>query len=197
MKNALIIFVKNLEKGKVKTRLAKTVGEDKALELYQQFMQYTRDVVIDVEADTYVYYSNYIEQIDVWSPLLFQKKIQKGKDLGERMKQAFLEIFNKGADKVCIIGSDCLELEKSHLIEAYQKLEKSDLVIGPAMDGGYYLLGMKKLHASLFENLEWSTKSVFDETIKRAKQQGLSYQLLLELSDIDTEEDLNRSIYQK
>ncbi len=194
--NALIIFVKNLIKGHVKTRLAKTLGDDVALNIYKQLLKNTHDKIQTLKIDKIVFYSNFIED-DIWQNDLFQKKVQEGNDLGERMKNAFKSLaveqagsFTAGYKKAIIIGTDCPGINKNILEDAFLKLNNSDIVIGPAADGGYYLLGIKKVHSFLFHNIEWSTNSVFQQTIDLCNRNNLSYFLLPELSDIDDEKDL-------
>lgn len=188
----LLIFVKNPEAGKVKTRLSKTVGRDKALAVYQKLLAYTRNVASPVEADKQVWYSRYIDVNDQWDPKQYSKVIQQGKDLGERMKYAFAEAFRNGYKKVVIIGSDCAELSSGIIEQAFDSLGKQDVVIGPSVDGGYYLLGMKRLHPNLFEDIEWSTPVVLSKTLERVKQERLGLHLLPELNDVDDEADWNK-----
>lgn len=187
LSKALIIFIKNIEKGKVKTRLASTVGDDKALQIYQALLNHTREVATKVSATRHLFYSNRIEE-DEWSKNDFEKYIQKGEDLGIRMANGFKKAFEKN-DKVVIIGSDCASLTPQIVNQAFEKLEENDFVIGPAQDGGYYLLGMNKFMPSVFENIEWSTESVFEKTIQNIEYLNKKYDLLPTLSDIDYEED--------
>ncbi|MEM6966273.1 MAG: TIGR04282 family arsenosugar biosynthesis glycosyltransferase [Bacteroidota bacterium] len=184
----LIIFIKNIEKGKVKTRLAATVGDDRALEIYKTLLAHTRKVTTAVDAERFLFYSSFIEKKDEWSEDFFIKKIQRGDDLGARMVNAFSEVLKK-QDKVVIIGSDCISLTPKILQMAFEKLDEVPFVIGPTFDGGYYLLGMNRLETSLFENMEWSTASVFPTTIQRIEALGEKYFSLPQLSDIDYEED--------
>ena len=187
--NALIIFVKNLIKGHVKTRLAATLGNEVAMDIYRQLLKNAHDKIQSLEIDKIVFYSEFIED-DIWQNDLFQKEIQEGNDLGERMKNAFKSSFTAGYKNVVIIGTDCPGINKNILEDAFLKLNNSDIVIGTATDGGYYLLGMKKVHSFLFHNIEWSTDSVFQQTIELCNRNHLSYFLLPELSDIDEEKDL-------
>ena len=106
------------------------------------------------------------------------------------MATAFKELFDLNYDSVCIIGSDCYELNSEIIEEAFQKLEKNDAVIGPTFDGGYYLLGMKALHPEIFQNKNWSTETVYSDTITDFKKLSLTYSNLVKLSDIDEEKDL-------
>lgn len=188
MDSALLIFIKNAQKGKVKTRLAKTVGDEKALQIYKALLAHTRNVAQKVNASRFLFYSNFIDNQDDWSGTKFVKKVQEGNDLGERMSNAFKMIF-ESHEKIIIIGSDCASLEPSILESALQQLEKYPFVIGPAEDGGYYLLGMRNYAPSIFQNIEWSTGAVFSKTVKKIEQLGATYFLLPMLSDIDQEED--------
>ncbi|MEM9819710.1 MAG: TIGR04282 family arsenosugar biosynthesis glycosyltransferase [Bacteroidota bacterium] len=185
---ALLIFIKNAEKGKVKTRLANTVGAEKALQIYRALMAHTCKVAQSVSANRLLFYSNFIEAEDEWPINDFHKYIQQGNDLGERMQQAFSLAF-QSHQKVVIIGSDCASLSPDILTQAFQLLDQHAFVVGPAMDGGYYLLGMRQFSPKLFSNMAWSTEAVFPETLQRIKALNASYALLPELSDIDFEED--------
>ena len=126
----------------------------------------------------------------MWDRQTFQKALQSGASLGDRMYHAFANAFEKEYQKVLIIGSDCLELNHEHLKDAFQSLDKHETVLGPAKDGGYYLLGMSKLRKNIFENKNWSTTTVFGDTVQDLKASQTSYYLLPELSDVDYEEDL-------
>ena len=185
----LIIFVKNPKLGKTKTRLAATVGKKKALEVYLQLLEITRSVVLQADCTRHVFYSDEIES-DAWDEDKFNKHVQEGDVLGERMKNAFNQVFALGAKKVVIIGSDCPQLSAEIIEDSFRILDDKDACIGPAKDGGYYLLGMQKPLPFLFEEKEWSTNSVFADTISDLVKNQLTYSLLPELSDVDREEDL-------
>ncbi|MFD2551075.1 TIGR04282 family arsenosugar biosynthesis glycosyltransferase [Bizionia sediminis] len=187
-KNALIIFTRNPELGKCKTRLAKTVGNEAALEIYKHLLQHTATVAKQVEADRFVFYSEDITETDMWDSKYFIKKTQKGPNLGARMEHAFAEILELGYEKVLIIGSDLLDITARTIAEGFQKLNQYDYVFGPAADGGYYLLGMKTLHPKVFKNKAWSTKSVGTDTLTDLKNE--SVYLLQTLNDIDTFDDI-------
>jgi rSAM/selenodomain-associated transferase 1 len=189
MNKAVLIFVKSMIQGTVKTRLAASLGDEAAMNIYQQLLQHTHDVVRNIDADKIVFYSDVIEE-DRWNNDQFKKELQEGIDLGKRMENAFIHAFRTGYDSVIIIGTDCPQINKSILETAFKQLNNFDIVIGPATDGGYYLLGMKKLHSLLFENMKWSTSTVLKDTIERCNARQLSYILLPELSDIDEEKDL-------
>lgn len=191
--NNLIIFIKNPVLGKVKTRLAATLGAEMALQIYKALVVFTQNVATQTDAQRYVFYSDFIDENDAWKAPFFIKKQQKNtNDLGERMAAAFeliFEINKKTQNKIIIIGSDCPDITPELLAAAYANLDKNDVVIGPANDGGYYLLGMKTLHHDLFSNMEWSVNTVLNTTIERAQKSGLSVHLLPFLADIDTEAD--------
>lgn len=189
-KKALLLFTKNPELGKVKTRLAKTIGDEKALSIYKKLLHHTQAIVTPVTADKFVFYSDAITTDDQWNTSSFYKKLQNGSDLGERMSNAFKEVFSLGYESVCIIGSDCYELHSEIIEEAFQKLENCNSVIGPTFDGGYYLLGMNEWKETLFQNKIWSTETVYSDTIKDFENLQLSYSNLQKLSDIDEEKDI-------
>ena len=189
-KKAIILFTKNPELGKVKTRLAKTIGNEKALEIYIKLLNHTKNIVQQLDVDKFVYYSEAVAVDDDWDNSIYNKKLQDGEDLGIRMQNAFEEIFRLNYKSVCIIGSDCYELNSEIINDAFTQLQILDTVIGPTFDGGYYLLGMKKLHSELFQNKNWSTESVYSDTIADLKKISLTYSNLVKLSDIDEEKDL-------
>jgi hypothetical protein len=188
-KAALIILQKNEELGKVKTRLAVTVGEEKALEIYRILISYTYQVIQDLPLTTYIFFSNFIPNSVADIPSNFVLRLQEGENLGERMSNAFQLLFKSGYQRILILGTDCAQLESRHITDAIQKLDEKDVVIGPAEDGGYYLLGMKKSTTSLFEGIEWSTSQVFSQTIEKLTRAELSYGIIETLSDVDVEED--------
>ncbi|MEZ4792580.1 MAG: TIGR04282 family arsenosugar biosynthesis glycosyltransferase [Gelidibacter sp.] len=187
-KKALIVFVRNPELGKCKTRLAKTIGDEAALEIYKYLLQHTSKISKDIKADRYVFYSENIKRDDIWNTEFFRKKLQKGIDLGERMQNAFSDLLEIGYEKVAIIGSDLLDLDAELVNNAFAQLDFKDVVIGPAKDGGYYLLGMKNLYHTIFSNKEWGNSSVLSDTLKDLL--NCDVHLLKELNDIDTFEDL-------
>ncbi|MDC0462900.1 TIGR04282 family arsenosugar biosynthesis glycosyltransferase [Flavobacteriaceae bacterium] len=188
--NLIIVFVRTPELGKVKTRLAKAIGDQAALTIYKLLLKHTATVLHELSFDKVVYYSEKIENNDFWKASLFEKKLQKGADLGERMQQAFETAFDRGYKKVLIIGSDLFELTSTLIISALEALETYDISIGPSLDGGYYLLGMKELHPAVFKNKKWGTDSVLENTLQDLKQQNVK--LLEALNDIDTFEDLQQ-----
>lgn len=189
-KNLIIVFTRNPELGKVKTRLAKTIGNDAALKIYKQLLKHTEKIVRRNDADKAIYYSVKVRTNDIWDNTYYQKYQQQGEDLGLRMLHAFKNGFHKGYEKIIIIGSDLFDLNETHLNTAFKILDTNDIVIGPAIDGGYYLLGMNKLHQTIFENIAWSTEHVLKDTLKKLENETVF--LLEALNDIDTFEDLKQ-----
>ena len=185
---ALILFIKNPEKGKVKTRLASTVGDERALAIYRALLAHSRRVALGVNAKRYLYYANFIPERDEWSSRDFEKRLQPEGDLGIRMGTAFQEVL-KDHKHAILVGSDIAQLKESILEKAFQALSEHPFVLGPARDGGYYLLGMNSFHASVFSSIDWSTDRVFDQTCDRIKALGSTPALVDELSDIDYEAD--------
>lgn len=181
--NHLIVFVKNPVPGQVKTRIARTVGEDQAVAVYQHLLRYTQDVVRSFNGQCAVYYGDFINPDDGWTG--YQKYQQRGNDLGERMSNAFQEQFMAGAENVVIIGSDCFDITPTHLNQAFDELNTADVVIGPATDGGYYLLGTAQFHPFLFQDMPWSQPELCERTEEAIRQHGLSFRRLDLLTDID------------
>ena len=189
-KNLILIFTRNPELGKCKTRLAKTIGDENALTIYKTLLQHTANVVEQVTCDKAVYYSVKVRDNDIWDNTIYQKHQQYGTDLGYRMQNAFDKSFKAGYEKVLIVGSDLYDLKPQHIQDAFNKLDFYDVTIGPAEDGGYYLLGMKTLLPNLFENKEWGTETVRKDTLNDLIEQSVC--LLEELNDIDLYEDLKK-----
>lgn len=193
-KNLLIIFVKNLIHGKVKTRLAKTIGHEAALNIYKQLITLTQKETQNLSATRHIYYSQEIEN-SLW--VNDEKFIQQGNDLGEKMQNAFQNGFNQGYENIIIIGSDLPNITRDIINSGFDKLNNKDLVFGPADDGGYYLLGMSKMTNSVFEDKPWSQGSLLKVTLNELDQQESSFSLLNTLNDIDTYEDLITSDFYK
>ena len=187
-KPSILIFVKNAVKGRVKTRLAATVGPDRALQIYLALLKHTRQIVLPLAADRHLFYSDQIDRADDWPETHFHKHLQQGNGLGVRMQQAFEKIFQIN-EPVLIIGSDCASLTTDIIQTAFERLEEYPFVIGPATDGGYYLLGMQRMSPSLFEGIAWSTDKVLEQSLAAIQALNQAYFLLPELSDIDYEED--------
>lgn len=190
---ALVIFVRNPISGKVKTRLAKDIGDERALAIYLQLLQHTLEITRGLSFRKFIYYADEVSDYDLWSVPGYTKRKQNGNDLGERMLNSFKELFDQGFTRIIIIGSDCLQLKTETLEKAVTLLESNSAVIGPASDGGYYLLGLTKFYPDLFIDKPWSTDKVLAKTIDDFINQGISYGLLEELNDIDDATDLEEN----
>jgi rSAM/selenodomain-associated transferase 1 len=194
MKKVLIVFAREPLPGSVKTRLAASIGDHAAAKLYETMLQdvlKTASQLSDVE--TVVFWD--CEEVSL--PLLATKyrcssRRQSLGDLGERMQWAFEEMFKDGYELCCIIGSDAPDLPSSYIQDAYILLstQQSDVVLGPCLDGGYYLLGLRQVWPQLFANIPWSTVDVLEQSLAVAQGAGLTVSLLPEWQDIDTLDDL-------
>lgn len=191
---AILVFQKNLIAGRTKTRLAATIGNEKALLVYKQLILITTNVLINLPFDKLIYYSEFIpldiEDKEIETTAKTLVLVQHGNDLGARMLNSFSDQFKMGYSRLIIIGTDCPDLNSELLLNAFNALESHDIVIGPAADGGYYLLGMSKLYPELFEGVEWSTSEVYGQTVDIISKLGLSFSLMPVLRDLDNEDDL-------
>jgi hypothetical protein len=192
--SALIIFAKFPRAGEVKTRLGKSIGMEKAVEVYKQFAEHAFSLADELHSEgvrVYIFYAPGATENDLkkWVGRSFRFIEQRGNSLGERMKNAFDTTFADGAARAVIIGTDVPELDAATIRSAYETLSTHDVVIGPSTDGGYYLLGMNALTKPLFDGVTWSVETVLQHTLATVQSLNLSYQLLPQLSDIDTEND--------
>jgi hypothetical protein len=188
---ALIVFVRNPVLGTVKTRIAKTIGDEAALRLYKKLLLHTHEIIQNIACDKYIFYADEITMEDSWPNNIYKKEVQINSGLGAKMESAFKKVFNNGHEQVLIIGSDCYDLTAAVINEAFLALKTNDVILGPAKDGGYYLLGQNKLNADLFSIGQWSTSSVLAQTIEACERSGLSYKKLELLSDVDEAGDIN------
>jgi len=190
----LLFFIKNPEKGKVKTRLASAVGDKAAVKLYKRFLL---EMLFTLNGGTFIFYLCFspespLSSLKDWLGDHYLFMPQAGEDLGERMKNGFAEAFSMNFKRVVLIGSDIPDLPLEFIEEAFTSLQAKDAVIGPSLDGGYYLIGFKKETFSprVFERIRWSTESVFEKTLEVLQQQRLTVHTLQPLRDIDTVGDL-------
>ena len=198
MNSALLIFIKNPELGKVKTRLATTIGDDKALEVFKKLLVNIHDKSLNVQADKLLFYSSFIDENDIWENDIFHKKLQnQSPNLGQRMLSAFEKAKENGYSKALIVGSDIFEVSTEILNQGFGYLENAETVLGPSHDGGYYAIGFnfKKIHSpkflqDVFLNKTWSHQNVAQEALEIIKSYSYTCNFLPILSDIDTEEDL-------
>jgi rSAM/selenodomain-associated transferase 1 len=195
MTKGLIIFAREPLPGQVKTRLAASIGDQAAAELYETMLYdvlKTARQLSDVE--TVVFWACEEESLlHLAEKYRCNSRLQSPGALGLRMQAAFEEIFANGCELCCIIGSDAPDLPISYILEAYQLLagQQTDVVLGPSRDGGYYLLGLRQVWPQLFTNIPWSSADVLEQSLVAARDSGLSTALLPEWQDIDTLEDLH------
>ncbi len=190
----LQIFSKIPRAGRVKTRLIPHVGETVATDIYKKLFDKTLQTASQLENTSVQVWldqqpsADFLSFID--SKYGFSCQTQSGKDLGQRMCHTLKQSEDKFSAQV-IIGCDCPDLDSDIIEQAFQMLERQhDLVLGPARDGGYYLIGMQTVTAALFDRIKWGTETVLADTLKRAEQLYLGYCLLPELMDLDDAQDL-------
>jgi hypothetical protein len=191
----LLIFVKYPEPGKVKTRLAKNIGFENAAMFYRKMAE---QIIYDLSklADhrKIVFFDPPERRNDVMRWLKFNGLsfiAQEGNSLGEKILNAFKHAFSLGADKAVIVGTDCPQITTQTILKAFEKLERSGVVIGPSYDGGYYLLGLRRFIPEIFHDVDWSTNLVFDQTMKKIRDKGLESDCLETFRDVDTVDDLS------
>ena len=189
-KNLLIVFVKNIKLGRVKTRLAKSIGTEGAFQVYKHLVEITEKATNEIICNKRIYFSDAI--IDEKWPKT-AKFVQKGSNLGEKMQNSIEKGFIDDYEKIVLIGSDLPDISTKIIQEGIDELEKNEVVFGPAEDGGYYLVGMTKKHYSIFKNKKWSTNDLLEKTLNELKEKKINYSLLPPLNDIDTIEDLKTS----
>ncbi len=193
-KELVIVFVKNIKLGKVKTRLAKTIGNQGAFEVYKELVDITKNALENLNTEKRIYFSEMV--IETKWPNLY-KAVQIGGDLGERMKNAFLKGFQDGFERIVLIGSDLPDINETHIKNGLEALKETDTVFGPAEDGGYYLIGLSKMNELVFNNKPWSQSNLLDETLHELKENNITFSTLETLNDIDTFEDLEASSFYK
>jgi len=194
----LIVFVRAPQPGKVKTRLAAGIGNEAAARAYRSLvdrlvhrLERLRQVELHYDPP------GAEEQIRPWLQPGWTARPQAAGDLGGRMQTAFATAFNGGADRVAIIGTDCPDIAVDDIAAAWNGLDTGDLVLGPAVDGGYWLIALRAPQPILFSQMPWSTSNVLVETMARASRLGLQTRLLRELRDIDTAEDWREFVRRK
>lgn len=194
MNTVLLVFQKNIELGKVKTRLASSIGDFEALNIYKKLVTHTKTIIDSVKAEKQIWYSNFIQENDIWHTSTYKKYKQQGSSLGSRMQYAFEAAFLRPTiTKVIIVGTDCAEINTQMVETAFSTLDKNDFVLGPAKDGGYYLLGMQAFYPSVFVDIPWSTDQAFSYTVKTIKKLNKNVCFLPTLHDVDTLEDWQRA----
>ena len=189
--NVLLYFVKYPTPGKVKTRLAKTIGDEEAAKLYRDLAEKNLSVIAPLYQkeifDLAVVFDPPEKGNDFkrWLSLSCGYLPQCGEGLSERLTYAFREAFQRGGKRIMALGSDTLNLTPDIIEDGFESLNYKDVVIGPAKDGGYYLIGLSSFQPKLFEGIAWSTSEVSSQTYKLIRQLNLSYQTLKQLDDLD------------
>ncbi|MBD2767438.1 TIGR04282 family arsenosugar biosynthesis glycosyltransferase [Hymenobacter sp. BT664] len=191
MSEHLLVFARHPVLGQVKTRLAHAVGPEEALRVYHELLGRTRAAAEGLAVAKTLWLAG--EPVadaafEGWPG--YEQRPQPAGDLGERMHQAFAAAFAAGATAAVIVGTDCPDLTTGHLSAAFHHLAQHDVVVGPALDGGYYLLGLRALVPDFFVDKAWSTSAVLAATLADADRLGLRVAHLPTLSDVDTVHDL-------
>ena len=190
----ILLFLKAPLPGNVKSRLAAGIGEEAALGLYRMLVLDAVEMLGETNYPAHYYYSP-ADAGEAITSLLGAGRVlrpQAGADLGSRMEHAFHDAFAEGFSRVVLVGSDLPELDPLIISEAFDALEQEDAVLGPAADGGYYLIGFRKetMLSDVFHGIAWSTPTVFEETMKTMHANALRVHVLPQLHDLDTAVDL-------
>lgn len=192
--NALIVVVKNPVAGAVKTRLQTRYTPTQAADLYTAFVKDTLETARTLDLD---------KRIIAYDPPDAENAVrtkfgndweyiaQVQEDLGQRMYQALLTQIQSGAQKVILIGTDIPSLPASHITHAFEQLQNKDIVLGPSTDGGYYLVGLSRPCPEIFDNINWSTPTVFSETVEAIQKNNYTLGLVPPWFDVDTPEELD------
>ena len=190
----LLFFIKNPEKGNVKTRLASAMGDEKAVKLYKRFLL---EMLSTLNKGTFLFYlcfypEHSLKDLKRWLGDHYLYTPQYGENLGEKMKNGFVEAFAMSFKRVVLIGSDIPDLPLEFIEEAFTSLNEKDAVIGPSIDGGYYLIGFsdKSFSPQVFEGVPWGQETVFKKTMKLLEREGKTVHTLQPWRDIDTIKDL-------
>lgn len=194
-RTAVILFLRVPEKGKVKTRLARGLGDDFALSVYKGFVLDILDVLSECR-DLFLFYwpSDREKLLHEWLGKQYEFLPQTTGDIGQKMSDAFSAVFSLGYDNALLLGTDIPEFDRGVLCKAFDALESCDCVIGPSTDGGYYLIGFSKqgFSENFFNGIDWSTHKVLDQTISCVERESVGFALLDELEDIDFIENFDR-----
>jgi rSAM/selenodomain-associated transferase 1 len=198
--NCILFFIKSPERGQVKRRLAASLGETVATELYSTFVIDALATLDTCRARVVVcfYPPEKERSIVAWLGRHHSYLPQRGEDLGQRMRNAFIDAFDRGFQQVIIVGSDIPDLPRAVIEDSFESLQTRDAVFGPSFDGGYYLIGFKRhtFQPQAFEGIVWGTETVFQATIDRLRTKGLSLRTLPTWNDIDTLADL-KDLFQR
>jgi rSAM/selenodomain-associated transferase 1 len=193
MRRGLAILAKAPVAGQVKTRLAPTLGIQGAADMYRCFLLDTVELVMRLDGIEILLLYDPPEAAQALREMIgesFELAPQSGGDLGSRMNNGFRDLFARGCESAIIIGTDLPTLPLSHLTAAFSILDRKATVLGPSLDGGYYLFGLRELQPQLFEGIAWSTNRVLGQTVDRINRLGLAVECLEPWYDVDTVEDL-------
>jgi uncharacterized protein len=193
----ICLILKAPRPGTVKTRLARDIGDERATAIYRALVEHqAMSIPPGWQVTLYFTPADAVDEMEAWLKSRLPEDArfvpQCEGDLGQRLVGAVDAELQRGAKHVFLIGGDCPGISRGYLAEADEELSKSDLVIGPATDGGYVLLGLKSQRPCLFENIAWSTPAVLDQTLAAARRLLLRVRLLPTLEDIDDAESLAR-----
>jgi rSAM/selenodomain-associated transferase 1 len=192
----LIVFAKVPQTGKVKTRLCPPLSPEQALELHRALVEDTLDRLERVsrqDIDHWIYISEPLtDPAELTIPSAWTQRIQQGRDLGERLADAFRSAFEDGVERVVVLGSDSPTVPLDCVHEAFDELARYDAVIGPSLDGGYYLLGCSQFIPEIFQGVSWGEVTVLRETTDALQRAQKSFNYLIDWYDVDTDEDLMR-----
>ncbi|MDX2493854.1 MAG: TIGR04282 family arsenosugar biosynthesis glycosyltransferase [Desulfuromusa sp.] len=194
----LLIFSRYPVAGEAKTRLIPALGSEGAAQLHRRMTEYIVNIARSTHTSnsendygiTVHYTGAQLKDFRAWLGSEIQYKVQPSGDLGQRMQDAFKAVFNNGAGHAIGIGTDAPGLSSAVLHQAFENLSNHDVVLGPAADGGYYLIGMNSFHPELFVGIDWGTEQVYEQTQKICTRFGLRVAELLMLNDVDRPEDL-------
>ncbi|MDA0673509.1 MAG: TIGR04282 family arsenosugar biosynthesis glycosyltransferase [Cyanobacteria bacterium] len=194
-KNCLILFTRYPIVGTTKTRLIPHLGAEQAADLQRQMTEYMVDMTSPLRRSDRctmaVYFTDSsLSQMQAWLGPQLTYRPQQGRDLGQRLHHAFSHSFGAGFERVVVTGSDCPAITPDHVEQAFHQLGNHDLVLGPALDGGYYLVGLSRRCAELFQGITWGSDQVFAQTVAIAQRLNLAWTALEPLRDIDRPEDL-------
>lgn len=189
MKAALIILVHNPVPYDIKFGNTDIVTEGESSAMRRQLLMHTYRVTIDLDADKFLFTNDSSVQDEIFINSVYIKRLQRGRGFGEIIANAFETVFSLGYSKVVMIGSDSIEIEADHISHAIEHLKNYDVVIGPALEGGYYLIGMNKMHHVLFKHKAWNTPLLLQQTLEDIATLGLTYHLQQVLSEVEDEKD--------
>lgn len=200
MLQTLMIFMRYPQPGRTKTRLIPALGPEGAAQLYRSLVVQTLAQVAILQRERPIavelwFTGGTLAQMQTWLGTdYYVYRSQVAGDLGERMAAAFRAAFQAGTERAVLIGTDCPDLTAAHLATALSALTDHDLVLGPAQDGGYYLIGLRQPVPALFSHIPWGTATVAEQTLAIAARVGLSVHCLPVLADLDRPEDLSSEL---